>query len=494
MSDFWKLLLVWLAVIAAGITSAFAQLRSSVAVATSSPPVHIVTLRPGIEPAGLAEAFGLTSRHVYRRALNGFSAPLDANAVQRLKRDSRVLAVEPDGTVFLCGQTVPTGVARMGVTNFPEAHMNGTDQRIDVDVAVLDSGIQTNHPDLNVVQAVGLVEPGLNGDDQDGHGTHVAGTIGALDNGIGVVGVAPGARLWAVQVFAGSQGTWDSVLAGVDYIATNAGKICVVNASFASGGGITPSVALHTAFSNLVSLGVVVVAAAGNSSADLWGPDGIDGTDDDILPANLPEVMAVSAMNPADNTMADFSNYSLLPHSPGFVNSPGASIDLAAPGVDILSTWTNSDYATETGTSMAAPHVTGLVALYIAANGRAHSAADVYRIRQALIDASQPQSQWGPADTLDPDTNHEGLAVASEAWVPTPRITSQAMTPSGFQLSFPAVPGYSYAVQSRNTLLPPYLWTNLSAVTGTGAVATATVLDPVVGSRRFYRLDRQPAP
>src|SRR5439155_12944389 len=119
-------------------------------------------------------------------------------------------------------------------------------------------------------------------------------------------------------------------------------------------------------------------------------------------------------------------------------------------------------YGVATGTSAAAPHVTGLVALYIAANGRATNAEGVYRIRQAIIDASLPQSQWNTNNTHDPDTNPEPLAIASESWVPSPVTTSGSGGPGDFKVGFKAVPGYDYTVQSSGDLTPAVQSTNLS--------------------------------
>src|SRR5436190_8355769 len=196
----------------------FAEAATSKIVQTNNPTgLHIITLRPGVHLDGFLSEFGITPRHFYRHALNGFAVALSSEAIKRLKQDRRILAVEPDGKVMLSDQTVPTGVARMNITNFPVAHINGGDHRIDVDVAVIDSGIQTNHPDLNVVQAVGFSIYGTNGDDALGHGTHVAGIIGALDNDFGVVGVAPGARLWSVRVFDVGTTDWSTILSGMDY-------------------------------------------------------------------------------------------------------------------------------------------------------------------------------------------------------------------------------------------------------------------------------------
>ena len=117
--------------------------------------------------------------------------------IQRLKDDPRVLAVEADGPVSLCEQTNSTGVVRLGVDQFPVARINGITEPLDVDVAVIDNGIDP-HPDLNVF---GFFSPFTsNPNDEDGHGTLMAGIIGALDNDFGVVGVAPGVRLWNIKV------------------------------------------------------------------------------------------------------------------------------------------------------------------------------------------------------------------------------------------------------------------------------------------------------
>src|SRR5262249_19144263 len=117
---------------------------------------------------------------------------------------------------------------------------------------------------------------------------------------------------------------------------------------------------------------------------------------------------------PECDRLAFFSNFSRTRHNSGQVISPGAAIDVAAPGVNVISTWTNSLYAWPlSGTSFSAPYVSGLVAVYISIHGRATNAAGVYAIRQAIVDAALPQSAWQSADPQDPDTNHEGLAMPS---------------------------------------------------------------------------------
>src|SRR3989442_895979 len=145
------LLIVFLAVLGFG--------QSSLAVTvTTNAPGHIVTIRSGVDVDGLVKKFNLKPSHIYRHALNGFAAPMDSAVIEKLKQDGRILAVEADGHIVPCGKTIPAGILRMGITNFPVAHINGQDNRINVDVAVLDTGIQTNHPDLNVGQAVGFAD------------------------------------------------------------------------------------------------------------------------------------------------------------------------------------------------------------------------------------------------------------------------------------------------------------------------------------------------
>ena len=455
---------------------------------------YIVTLRAEADQDGCANEHQIRRGRSFRHALNGFVADLDDSVVARLKQDQRVLAVEPDGQIVPCAQIVPAGIIRMGLTNFPMTRLTGTDQRINVDVAVMDTGIQTNHPDLNVTHWVDVTGDGYDGDDWYGHGTHVAGIIGALDNDIGVVGVAPGVRLWSVQVIGPSHHTWSVFIAGCDYIIAHADRISVVNASLEGAPDETaPVTAIYQAVSNVVSQGIVFVVAAGNGRSDIAGSDLTYGTDDDTLPAAVAQAMAVSAMNPTNDVISFFSDFSFIPKACPVV-SPGLGLDVAAPGENILSLWLNGTNRTLNGTSMACAHVSGLVALYIAANGRAHNLQDTYAIRQAIIDRSQSQSQWSVTNS-DPDGNPEPLAFPSESWVPKPDIQSANMTSRGFQLRFATVPGYAYTIQFVDTLTSSNLWTELSSTNGTGSLTTVTVTDSISNNpSRFYRLARHPAP
>ncbi|MHB1191258.1 MAG: S8 family peptidase [Armatimonadota bacterium] len=392
------------------------------------PDQYIVVLKDASSPYMLAGRHGLALGHVYSAALNGFSAQIPAGRLAALRADSQVAFVEPDLEVQLVAkggkpqpqpqpaQVIPTGIRRIGANLNPIAKIDGIDERVNVDVAIIDTGV-AKHPDINWYAGYTAFVGGKSrGIDDNGHGTHVAGTIAALDNGIGVVGVAPGARIWSVKVLnsAGS-GTVSSIIAGIDYVTRNAQHIEVANMSL---GGTGLSSSLRLAIQNSVKAGVFYAVAAGNEDKDVYGADGVFGTSDDCFPASYPEVATVSALADSDgatgglgagtgygpdDTIATFSNFSGSVTASNPVDSPGAAIDLAAPGVSIYSTWLNNGYNTISGTSMATPHVTGAAALYIASHGKPTSAAGIYTVRQALIDS-------GGTDILtDPDANPEPL-------------------------------------------------------------------------------------
>ena len=421
------------------------------------PDRYIVQLRSaGADPVAqiqrLAQQHGLSVGVVYRNAIQGFSAMIPPGRVAQVRNDPAVLTVEPDLIVRAVAQTVPSSVERIGATLNSVAAIDGVDTRVDVDVAVIDTGVSA-HADLNVVARTDCVDWDLfvvffgfpatcvdgQGMDGNGHGTHVSGTIGALDNGFGVVGVAPGARLWSVRVLeADGTGYLSWLIAGMDYVAQHAAQIEVANMSL---GWVGNSPAARAAVQSAVSKGVVFVAAAGNDRQDIFGPDGNFGTADDFEPAAYPEVATISALADSDglvgglgaatahgpdDTLATFSNFSSQATAGNPVNSTGGGIDFAAPGVDIYSTLPGENYGKSSGTSMATPHAAGAFALYIAANGRAATAAGVAAIRQALIDAAQAQSLWGPVDTHDLDGKREGLVFAGSGSVPVnlaPTIT-----------------------------------------------------------------------
>ncbi len=351
-----------------------------------------------------ADRFGLELGHVYSSALQGYSATMTAGTADLVAALPGVDFVQADTPVAATAQSTPTGVDRVEADLSPTAAIDGTDQRVNVDVAVIDTGVDLDHPDLNVYKA-GAKNCTLFGigsaDDQHGHGSHVAGSIGAKDDATGVVGVAPGARIWPVKVLGPSGAGMNSdVICGIDYVAANADKIEVANMSLGGSGsddgncGATDGDAMHAAICEATGNGVTFVVAAGNDSADASGS----------TPAAYDEVVTVSALadfngKPGggapstcradqDDTFASFSNY-------------GADVDIIAPGVCITSTWMNGGYNTISGTSMAAPHVAGGAALYAAT----HPSATPDQVKAALRSAGN--LNWDASD--DPDGTKEPL-------------------------------------------------------------------------------------
>lgn len=290
------------------------------------------------------QAEGGRVNHVYSTAIRGFAANMSAQAVEHMKAANRNIAyceqdqimaipqfraeAKPGGGSTQPAQTTPWGIVRV---NGGGAGTFGT-------AWIIDTGIDFSHPDLNVDTARsrsflgGTTTP----DDQNGHGTHVSGTIAALNNGIGVIGVAPGAKVVAVRVLdRRGSGSNSGVIAGVDYVAQNGAAGDVANMSL--GGGV--SQALDDAVVAASSL-VKFALAAGNESdnANNHSP----------ARANGPNIYTVSAFANGD-TFASFSNYG---------NPP---IDWAEPGVSINSTWIGDGYNTISGTSMATPHLAGIL-------------------------------------------------------------------------------------------------------------------------------------
>jgi hypothetical protein len=301
---------------------ASAALPGGVAAQSGAP--DIVVLKDDSNAKAVADQhsrrFGFSVVHVYRFAMQGYAAVLSPEQRDGIRRDRAVLFVDeadeaetpPTGPAARRppqgDQVVPFGLSRLGA-DVSSARSGDGRGKVDVDVAVLDSGIQPNHPDLRVAGGVNCL-PGYNRSDWDdidslvGHGTFVAGVVGAEDNKIGVVGYAPGARMWAVRAFdANGFGTSADVTCGLDWIAqTRLDKdpnndIEVANLSY--GGpieadddrcGRSVGDAEHYATCGLVNSGVVPVASAGNDNAD-FAPAG---------PATYSEVLTATAMGDRD--------------------------------------------------------------------------------------------------------------------------------------------------------------------------------------------------
>lgn len=338
----------------------------SAAAQTGPEGSYVVVLKPGTAnvpatAASLGRAHGGTVGFVYEHALRGFSVRAPAQAAAAIARNPLVAYVEADQQFTISSQTVPTGIQRIFAPGNANIDIDGVDdKRVDIDVAVIDTGIDLDHPDLNVVGSTNCVSKspfgascGSGGDDGNGHGTHVAGSIAAIDDGNGVVGVAPGARLWAVRVLNNNgSGTTSGVVAGMDWVTARASTIEVANMSL----GGSASQAIDDAANRMADAGVALAVAAGNSDANAGNSS----------PARAAKVLTVSALadfdgapgglgsptcrTDQDDTLADFSNW-------------GSTIEIAAPGVCILSTWLSGGYNTISGTSMASPHAAGGLAL-----------------------------------------------------------------------------------------------------------------------------------
>jgi subtilisin family serine protease len=294
--------------------------------------------------------------YIYSHTVSGFAVTMDAEAVAKLKLDPRVALVENDQEINLGilnkgkkpgggdgGTTepppAPSQVIPYGIKRINGQHKTYSGNNV---VYIIDTGIELDHPDLNVstIGSFNAFTKGKDGgsvSDFNGHGTHVAGTVGAIDNDFGVIGVAPNVPVIPIKVLdSRGSGTISGVMAGVDHVAKVAKAGDVANMSL--GSGVSPT--LDKAVTDLADKGVKVAIAAGNSSADA----------NNASPArvNHINVFTVSAMNSSD-VFADFSN---------FGNPP---IDFCAPGVGVNSTWIGKSYNSISGTSMAAPHVAGML-------------------------------------------------------------------------------------------------------------------------------------
>lgn len=328
---------------------------------------YIVVLKDTVDPQDaatkMAKTHNLSVDNVYNHALKGFSATIPAARLENVKHDPRVQFVSEDREVAAVAQTTPTGINRI------QAPLNTTNKGAGIGVAVIDTGVDLTHPDLqaNIIANTSCIRGKRTGDDDNGHGSHVAGTIAALDNGVGVVGVAPQAKLVAVKVLNSSgSGTWSSVICGIDWVTAHASQYNIKVANMSLGGsgssdnncGNSNNDALHKAICNSISSGVTYVVAAGNDGANA----------NTFVPAAYDDsVITVSALADSDGKsggLGTTTNYGLDDTFASFSNF-GSVIDLGAPGVNIFSTWKSGGYNTISGTSMATPHVTGAAALYI---------------------------------------------------------------------------------------------------------------------------------
>ncbi|OZV78397.1 serine protease [Micromonospora echinospora] len=296
--------------------------------------------------SSLAERFGGSLGHVYGDALNGFSVKLSERAAKRLAAHPSVDYVEQNHTVTTQATQLnpPWGLDRIDQRNLPlSASYNYSSTGAGVTAYIIDTGIRTTHVDFGgqAVDGYDAIDGSLPAADCNGHGTHVAGTVGG-----NTYGVAKDVRLVAVRVLnCQGSGTWDQVIAGVNWVTSNhqPGQPAVANMSL--GGGLTT--ALNTAVANSIADGVTYAVASGNS----YGANACS-----YSPASVPTALTVNASQ-SNDARASFSNI-------------GTCTDIFAPGVGVLSAWSTSDTATSSisGTSMASPHVAGAAARVLQLN------------------------------------------------------------------------------------------------------------------------------
>jgi len=405
--------------------------QSTAAPLETMPDRYIVMLRGASAQSAASVAATVNKRRgakvdqVYQTVFQGFAGSFSSEAVRDLMRDPAVEAVFPDYVVRAQGQSLEPGIHRVDADLNPTKAGDGQGS-VDVDIAIIDSGVGPN-ADLNIAGGYDCRGQGITRD-YYGHGTHVAGIAAARDNGFGVVGVAPGARIWSVRVLdANGNGGWSYIICGMEWVASHADTIDVVNMSLGgttwengSGCDSSPS---HLAICGMTKRGVTVAAAACNDASNAAI----------CTPGKYPEVISVSAFAEwdgkpgglggcrntpdgfygCDDRRASFSNY-------------GSTVDMAAVGVGVYSTLFDNRYGYWSGTSMATPHVTGGAALLIAQYGPMSPTKVKERLQRSGMSGPVPGDFDGyPEPILNVASLGLGTIDAPSSARPGERITVQ---------------------------------------------------------------------
>jgi aqualysin 1 len=307
----------------------------------------------------LTADYGGVATNIYAYAINGFSAQLTEEQALKLSHDPRVKLVEEDSVMELTATQTnpPWGLDRIGQASLPlNNSYSYTTTGSGVNVYIIDTGIRRTHTQFGGRALVGFdaIGDGRNTSDCNGHGTHVAGTVGGA-----TYGVAKNVRLFAVRVLnCSGSGSNSGVIAGIDWVTANHIKPAVANMSL--GGGA--STALDTAVRNSIAAGVTYAVAAGNSNQNAAN----------FSPSRVGEAITVGSTTQTD-ARSSFSNF-------------GSVVDIFAPGSSILSAWFTSDTATATlsGTSMASPHTAGVAARFLQSNTSASPA----QVRNEIVNVA----------------------------------------------------------------------------------------------------------
>lgn len=418
---------------AAGMIAGLASTARGQEAGEAVPDRYIVQLKPGVPAVATARAHGVTPIHVFSRVANGYAGFIPPGLLARVTSDPLVEAVIPDRVMTIqakpggggggSGQVVPAGVVRIGAAP-GQVGFTGAG----VGVAIVDTGIDLNHADLGGPVAAFSAFGGSPQDDQ-GHGTHVAGIVAARNNTRDVVGVAPEATLYAVKVLnAKGSGTDSDVMAGLEWIANHATAhtppIKVANLSLGRPGTLNDNPALRAAFQEVVAAGVTVVVSAGNDCAAEVSQ---------MVPATYPEVIAVASTTARDGTSA-YANLKIRADTASYFTTDGAfdagsgiGVTISAPGeeqenilrgyrlssVGILSTKLGGGTVRMSGTSMAAPHVAGVAALLHQKNSNL-SPEDLRSL--LMTGADNPAAPLdSPTSCYSFDGDREGVVYAPNA-------------------------------------------------------------------------------
>jgi len=356
----------------------------------------------------MARQLGFSAKHAYGSALYGFAATIPEGRLQSLRNNPHVASVEIDQMMRI-PDTIAAKPSKGGQESQPQTaswgySRMGADQTINqgagVHVYVLDSGVDIDHPDLQANIGNGHSIERCKGkgcatrwDDDHGHGTHVAGIIAAINNDIDVVGVAPQAIIHPVKICT-SQGSCpaSSAIAGIDWAASEIaarGEASVINMSIGGSGskggvcydtGFVGDNLYHEAVCNAKNVGGVFAIAAGNDSADA----------ENIRPGAYDDAAITASATTVDDDWPEWSNYG--DNVVSWTENASAPVALAAPGVDILSLAHGGGVVSMSGTSMAAPHLAGAIALYLASNPQSADASAFHNTRAALLSGAEDSS------------------------------------------------------------------------------------------------------